>query len=118
MSKTKTLVCVVTGNSTVYSGEFLQRKIDEYITEDNLDRLYVCKEVKALLKKKYKITDIRKVLSVDQSIPLPQDIVIAELERMYNDGLSTENSIASKITEFTSNKSDPDVEEFVRKYIM
>ena len=34
MSKTKTLVCVVTGNSTVYSGEFLQRKIDEYITEE------------------------------------------------------------------------------------
>jgi len=57
---------VVTGKVTSYAGEFLAKKIEEYGNEANLTKFYVCKEVKALLKKGYKVKDIKKILDVLQ----------------------------------------------------
>jgi len=118
MTKTKTLTCVITGNNTIYSGEFLNKKIEEYGSEEILEKRYVCKEVKSFLKKRYKIKDIRKVLSVDDKIPLPDNETIIFLETTFNSSINTENSASTTITEFTYNKSDKDVEEFINRYII
>ena len=53
MVKSKKVICVVTGKSTAYAGEYLQKKIEEYGGEAALDKFYICKEVRALLKKGY-----------------------------------------------------------------
>lgn len=117
MNKSLELSCVVTGNKTIYAGDFLNKKIAEYGNEENLIKFYICKEVKAYLKKKYKISDIRKVLTVSNLIPLPSNEIINHLESKYSVRKS-ENTIANTITEFTYNKSDTDVEEFITKYII
>ena len=75
MVKSKKIVCIVTGKPTTYAGEFLQKKILEYGDEATLDKLYICKEVKALLRKGYKIGDIRKILNV----PADTDLIPKEI---------------------------------------
>lgn len=119
MSKTKTLKCVVTGNETVYAGEFLNKKIQEYGSEEKLEKYYISKEVKAFLKKRYKIKDIRKVLAVSDKIPVPADDIIQFLETQFKDTpLSQSADTSFNISEFTNNKSDEDVDLFMRKYII
>ena len=122
MLKSKKITCVVTGKSTAYAGEFLQKKITEYGNEAALDKTYICKEVKALLKKGYKINDIRKILDVPADVdPLPQDVVdLIELDYQktsfkVND---TNSQSLSTITDLTYDKSDEDVEVFINTYIM
>jgi len=122
MLKSKKVTCVVTGKTTAYAGEYLQKKIEEYGNEANLDKFYICKEVRALLKKGYKVSDIRKILDVPADVdPLPVDIV-NEIEKDYqktsfkvND---TNSQSLSTITDLTYDKSDEDVESFINAYII
>jgi hypothetical protein len=122
MLKSKKITCVVTGKSTAYAGDYLQKKIDEYGSEANIDKYYVCKEVRALLKKGYKVKDIRKILDVPADVdPLPEDVV-NEIEKDYqktsykvND---TNSQSLSTITNLTYDKSDEDVESFINAFII
>jgi hypothetical protein len=117
----KKISCVVTGKTTVYAGDFLQKKILEYNSIENLDKFYICKEVKALLKKGYRITDIRKILDTPDYIPIPDDLVIKEIEKDYQKSQiklsDTSSQTLSTITDLTYDKSDPEVQEFIEKFI-
>ena len=117
----KKISCVVTGKTTVYAGDFLQKKILEYNSIENLDKFYICKEVKALLKKGYRITDIRKILDTPDYIPMPDDLVIKEIEKDYQKSQiklsDTSSQTLSTITDLTYDKSDPEVQEFIEKFI-
>jgi len=117
----KKISCVVTGKTTVYAGDFLQKKILEYNSIENLDKFYISKEVKALLKKGYRITDIRKILDTPDYIPIPDDLVIKEIEKDYQKSQiklsDTSSQTLSTITDLTYDKSDPEVQEFIEKFI-
>ncbi len=120
MATTKKITCVITGKQTVYSGNFLQKKVEEYGSEDNLNRLYVCKEVKSFLKKGYKVSDIIKVLNIDEDHNLPNKEIIDEIESNYlkKTILKDAPTFNDALTGFTYNKSDPVVEKFITQYIM
>jgi len=122
MVKNKKISCVVTGKVTSYAGEFLTKKIEEYGNETNLTKFYVCKEVKALLKKGYKIKDIRKILDVPADVDELSNDVIKEIEKDYQKtnfkNTDTSNQTLSTITELTYDKSDPDVEDFINNFII
>lgn len=120
MVKSLKISCVVTGKITIYAGEFLTKKIQEYGNEDSLIKFYVSKEVKALLKKGYKIKDIKKILDVPADIEdLPTEVII-EIEKDYQKtSYKTTNSQSlSTITELTYDRSDPDVEIFINNFIL
>lgn len=122
MVKSKTVTCVVTGKSTAYAGDFLKKKIEEYGDEKTLEKLYICKEVKALLKKGYKVKEVRKILGVPgDADETPKDIVKL-LEKEYQKTAiavnDTESSSLSTISTLTYDKSDPEVEEFIKKHIL
>jgi hypothetical protein len=122
MVKSKKIVCVVTGKPTVYAGDFLQKKVQEYGDEATLEKLYVCKEVKALLKKGYKINDIRKILDVPvDTEPLPQEVTML-IEKDYQKTTfkvnDTNSQTLSTITNLTYDKSDEEVESFINAYII
>ena len=51
MPSTQKIKCIITGKQTVYSGDFLQKKIQEYGSEEKLNKLYICREVKSFFKK-------------------------------------------------------------------
>ena len=122
MVKSKKVTCVVTGKTTAYAGEFLQKKIEEYGNEANLTKLYISKEVKALLKKGYRIKDIRKILNVPEDTDLPPKDIIELIEKDYqktpikvNDTLS---STLSTVSSLTYDKSDDDVDAFITKFLI
>lgn len=121
MNKTKKLTCIVTGKSIVISGEYLDKKIAEYGDEQIMDKTYVCKEVKAFLKKGYKILEIRKLLNVSEDEDLPSKEVIELLESEYQKTAIKVNDLSNAmntLTAFTYNKSDEDVEQFINKHIL
>lgn len=120
MSNTKKIKCIITGKQTVYSGDFLQKKIQEYGSEEKLNTFYICREVKSFLKKGYSVHDIRKILNVDDSLPLPGDEVLQEIESTFrkNSILKEHPTFNEALTSFTYNKSDPDVEKFIKDYII
>jgi len=122
MVKSKKVTCVVTGKTTAYAGEYLQKKLEEYGNEATLDKLYVCKEVRALLKKGYKLNDIRKILDVPADLdPIPKDIVQI-IEKDYQKTSYTVNDTNSQtlstVSDLTYDKSDEDVENFITTYII
>lgn len=120
MSKTKKITCVVTGKKTIYSGDFLQKKIDEYGSPEKLNELYICREVKSFLKKGYKILDIRKILNVDDSTAVPDDNIVTIIEDTFckTSILKEHPTFNETLTSFTYNKSDSDVEQFINEYII
>lgn len=122
MVKSLKISCVVTGKSTTYAGEFLAKKIQEYGNEGNLIKFYVSKEVKTLLKKGYKIKDIKKILDVPADIDDLPDEVTKEIEKEYQKTsyktTDTNSQSLSTITELTYDRSDPDVETFINNFIL
>ena len=83
MPSTKKIKCIITGKQTVYSGDFLQKKIQEYGSEEKLNMLYICREVKSFFKKGYGVYDIRKILNVDDNLPLPDETTLKEIEDTF-----------------------------------
>jgi polyhydroxyalkanoate synthesis regulator protein len=120
MSSTKKIKCIVTGKQTIYSGDFLQKKIDEYGSVDELSNTYICKEVKSFLKKGYKISDIKDLLNVDDDVPQLSDDAIKAIEENFrkNSFMKEHTSFNDTLTNFTYNKSDSDVEQFINEYII
>ena len=121
MPTTKKITCNVTGKETVYSGDFLQKKIEEFGGEEELNKLYICREVKSFLKKGYKIPDIRKVMNVDEDIiPYPEESIIEKLQEMFGKiSIMKDQPVFNEaLTGFTYNKSDEDVENFINEYII
>tara|TARA_R110000803_G_scaffold77325_1_gene142176 strand:- start:539 stop:907 length:369 start_codon:yes stop_codon:yes gene_type:complete len=120
MANTKQITCIISGKQTVYSGPFLEKTIAEYGSEEALDRLYVSREAKSLLKKGYRVIDIRKILNVDDTLTLPPEDVVKIVEDKFikNNKLKERPSFNESITSFTYNKSDPDVEQFINDYII
>lgn len=122
MTKSKKVICVVTGKPNMFAGTYLAKKIEEFGNEEKLDKYYITKEVKALLKKGYKIKDVRKLLDVSEETNLPSPDVIQHLEDQYQKTAvkinDTNYQTLSTITNLTYDKSDEDVEFFITNHIM
>lgn len=121
MNKSKKVTCVITGKTATFAGEYLEKLIKEYGNNDNLTKTYVCKEVKAFLKKGYKINDIRKLLNVPADEEMPSKEVIKLLEDEYQKTavkVNDTSSVMNTLTSFTHNKSDEDVEKFINTFII
>lgn len=108
MVKTKKLTCVITGKTASYSGPE--------------EKIYICKEAKALLKKGYKVKDVRKLLDVPlDADEVPKDIVEA-IEKEYQKTAikvnDTNSQTLSTISTLTYDKSDEDVEVFMNNFIL
>lgn len=116
----KKLTCVVTGKSTVYAGAFLQKKIQECGSNEDIEKYYICREVKAYLKKGYKIVEIVKILNVPGDFDLPPLDVINKIESKFKGEYltQTDSTALSSITSLTYDKSDPDVEMFINTHII
>jgi len=120
MPSTQKIKCIITGKQTVYSGDFLQKKIQEYGSEEKLKKFYICREVKSFLKKGYGVPDIRKILNVDDDFLIPTKEILEEIENTFRkDSILKEHPTFNEaLTSFTYNKSDTDVENFIKEYII
>jgi len=118
MRKSLKIKCVITNKESFFSGEYLTKKIKEYESIESLESYYVCREVKTLLNKGYKISEIRNILNVDSNIEIPNSDIIDTIESKYRKTKLKLPTINENLTGFTYNKSDVDVENFINSHII
>lgn len=118
MNKSLKLKCIVTGKGSFFSGEYLSKKINDYDNIESLKKYYICREVKALLNKGYKIADIRNTLNVSDDIEELDQDTINTIETKFKKVNLKIPTINENLTGFTYNKSDKDVESFINEYII
>jgi hypothetical protein len=113
MKKTQKLQCVVTGKDSIFSGDYLLKKIKEHGSLEKLEKNYICKDVKSLIKRGYNIEQIRNALNVSENVDYPSDDVIKTIEEMHKTNSFKLPTINNNLTGFTHNKSDPEVDSFM-----
>lgn len=100
----KKLNCIITGKSITVPDEYYNKKITEHGSEEELTNHYVSRQAKNLLKRGYKIDEIRNLLKVKITNPISESQIKKILK--MDDG-----DVFSDL--LTVKKSDPDVERFV-----
>lgn len=118
MGKSLKIKCNITGKESFFSGEYLTKKIDEYNGIENMEQLYISRDVKTLLKRGYNINEVRNILNVNDDIPLPGEEIIKEIEDKFSKNGFKLPTINESLTGFTYNKSDKEVEVFINKHII
>jgi|688.fasta_scaffold1787222_1 hypothetical protein len=102
------LTCVVTGKSIIVGNEYFQKKLLQFGSQDILNELYVSRQVKSLLKRGYKIQEVRDLLKInsdDKGLKPSSDIDLKKILKIDDESSETDNI----------KKSDPDVIEYIKK---
>ena len=118
MIKSLKVKCIVTNKESLFSGDYLRKKIEEYKDVETLEKLYISRDVKTLFKRGYGVMEIRNILNISDDIDIPDETVINLLEEKYKNGSLKVPTINENLSSFTYNKSDPEVESFINKYII
>ena len=118
MVKSLKVKCIVTNKESLFSGDYLRKKIEEYKDVETLEKLYISRDVKTLFKRGYGVIEIRNILNISDDIDIPDETVINLLEEKYKNGSLKVPTINENLSSFTYNKSDPEVESFINKYII
>lgn len=118
MIKSLKVKCIVTGKESLFSGDYLKKKIQEYKSVENLEKLYISRDVKTLFKRGYGVLEIRNILNISEDIEIPEESIIAELEEKFRSTGLKIPTINENLSSFTYNKSDPEVEYFINKCII
>ena len=118
MVKSLKVKCIVTNKESLFSGDYLRKKIEEYKDVETLEKLYISRDVKTLFKRGYGVMEIRNILNISDDIDIPDETVINLLEEKYRNGSLKVPTINENLSSFTYNKSDPEVESFINKYII
>tara|TARA_R110002012_G_scaffold314358_2_gene526998 strand:- start:358 stop:732 length:375 start_codon:yes stop_codon:yes gene_type:complete len=118
MIKSLKLKCIVSGKESLFSGDYLKKKIDEFGDLDNLQKLYISRDVKTLFKRGYGVDEIKNILNISSDIETPSADIIKLLEDKFKGGSLKMPTINEHLSSFTYNKSDPEVESFINNHII
>lgn len=118
MVKSLKVKCIITGKESLFSGEYLKKKIGEYKGVENLQKLYISRDVKTLFKRGYGVMEIRNILNITEDINIPRQDIITQLEEKFKNGSLKIPTINENLSSFTYNKSDPEVESFINNHII
>ena len=115
--KTRKLACIVTGRVLIATKEYYQRKIEKAGGEEKLQKTYVCREAKNLIRKGLSIDKIREMLNVDTT-NLP-DVPQETINSLLNTGKTGFRRInnSTSISNMINSKTDDDVKKFINKII-
>ena len=118
MIKSLKLKCIVSGKESLFSGDYLKKKINEFGDLDNLQKLYISRHVKTLFKRGYGVDEIKNILNLSNDMPTPSEEIIKLLEEMFKSNSLKMPTFNENLSSFTYNKSDPEVESFINNYII
>ena len=118
MIKSLKLKCIVSGKESLFSGDYLKKKINEFGDLDNLQKLYISRDVKTLFKRGYGVDEIKNILNLSNDIPTPSEEIIKLLEEKFKSNSLKMPTVNENLSSFTYNKSDPEVESFINNYII
>jgi DNA-binding transcriptional MerR regulator len=100
------LCCLITGKVVTVGNEYYDKKVLEYGTEEKYNSLYVSRQAKNLLKRGYKVKEIRDLLKSEENLPEISDKKVKEI-------LSVDDEEATTYENSSVKKSDPDVAEYI-----
>ena len=100
------LTCIITGKSITVGNDYFNKKIKEFGTEERVHSLYVSRQAKSLLKRGYKIKEIRDLLKITGEIKEITDKTIKDILSVKDEELNTYENSGIK-------KSDPDVIDYI-----
>lgn len=100
------ITCVITGKTVTVSNEYYDKKVEEYGTQELFNTLYTSRQAKNLLKRGYKVKEIRDLLKVSGDVPEISDKLVKQILSVKDDESSTYENSSIK-------KSDPDVIEYI-----
>ncbi len=72
------LACIVTGRSRPTNAQYLEEKAAKAGSKERFIKYYVCRDALSLLRSGMSISDIRKKLDVEDSVPIPSSHDLAE----------------------------------------
>jgi hypothetical protein len=103
----KKVTCIITGKSFNFNNDFYQKKVNEFGSETELQRKYVCRQAAGLLNRGYSVDEIRDLLKVDKKMAAIDESLVAELKNL------NENDDLARLENMSIKKSDPDVAAFI-----
>jgi len=110
--KTRKLVCQITGKPLLAAKAYYEKKVEKAGSEDELHRLYVCKEAKDLLKKGYTVEQSQQQLNANNpDCKLTDDDIKTIIGKT---SLRINNVGEEKISII---KTDPDVSQFIKNIL-
>lgn len=108
------ITCLITGKSYTYGQDYYDKKIKDYVDEDNLKKYFITQKAKSYLNKGYSIQEIRNILNVDEfNLPSPDSQELVELIEFHKIQASQTAKKISNTLNFATHKSDPEVALFI-----
>ena len=108
------ITCLITGKNYNYGQDYYEKKVVDYIDEDNLKKYFITQKAKNYLNKGYSIQEIRNILNVNEdNLPGADSEVIAELIEFHKIQASQTAKKISNTLNFATHKSDTDVTKFI-----
>ena len=108
------VTCLITGKNYTYGQDYYEKKVADYVDEDNLKKYFITQKAKNYLNKGYSIQEIRNILNVNEDdLPDADSEVIAELIEFHKIQASHTAKKISNTLNFATHKSDPDVAKFI-----
>jgi hypothetical protein len=101
------LCCIVTGKCITVTEEYYQKKVSEFGNENDLIGSYICRQAKGLLKRGYKIKEVRDLLKIDTS--KVKEFTDKEISNI----LKKDKSEEVNFDNINTKKSDADVVEYI-----
>jgi len=100
------LTCIITGKSITVGNDYFDKKVKDFGSEERFHSLYVSRQAKSLLKRGYKVKEIRELLKVSGEL---QDIS----EKTLKELLSIKDDDSSSYENNGIKKSDADVIAYI-----
>ena len=108
------VTCLITGKNYTYGQDYYDKKVVDYIDEDNLKKYFITQKAKNYLNKGYSIQEIRNILNVNEDdLPNADSEAIAELIEFHKSQASYTAKKISNTLNFATHKSDSDVARFI-----
>ena len=108
------ITCLITGKSYTYSLDYYNKKVSDYVDEDNLKKYFITQKAKTYLNKGYSIQEIRNILNVNENdLPGSDSDQIVELIEFHKIQASQTAKKISNTLNFATHKSDQEVSCFI-----
>jgi len=108
------ITCLITGKSYTYSQDYYDKKVKDYVDEDNLKKYFITQKAKTYLNKGYSIQEIRNILNVNEDdLPSCDSPVLVELIEFHKIQASQTAKKISNTLNFATHKSDSEVTHFI-----
>ena len=108
------VTCLITGKNYTYGQDYYEKKVADYVDEDNLKKYFITKKAKNYLNKGYSVQEIRNILNVnEEGLPSVDSREVVDLIEFHKIQAAQTAKKISNTLNFATHKTDPEVAAFI-----